>query len=241
MQCTPLTFIHLSYLLSIAISHSLWGAGWITHVWYWGGSLSYTHKHTGAGVSLCMCYGCVSMLCRCVQGCYGLNGDFCLLPWKHTHTVIPYTQKGKSPVEKKGIRNTQAYMGLRTHTHLQHSSPGVKENEHTCISMPRVRKHAAMYNMNVKSSSFGLQRPPHPHQHCQPYYPTYCSWSPSATRWVIEERDEMGEHNPDRVPKAPVHTTGLQGPLSSSTTSLPLLSSVSYIIFVCLIQLPHFI
>lgn len=44
----------------------------------------------------------------------------------------------------------------------------------------------------------------------------------------------MEEHTPYYVMNRPVHTIGPKGPLHSSTTSLPILSSVSYIIFVCL-------
>lgn len=96
---SPQTFIHLSYLPSCWIPLSVrW---WMDYPCVVSRQLPklHAHRHNSAGVCLRMCYGCVSMLCWCVQGCCGLNRLFCLLPWKNTRTVILYTQKGKSLLE----------------------------------------------------------------------------------------------------------------------------------------------
>lgn len=144
---SPLTFIHLSYLLSLAISRSLWGSGWITHVWYQGISLklhTHTHRltqsltHTSTGLFLCVCYGCVSMLCWCVQGCCGLNRLCCLLPLKHTHTVVLYIQKGHKPSRKHPQEITQltwgwAHTHMCTHTHVCSRAHLQPTNEHTHV------------------------------------------------------------------------------------------------------------
>lgn len=137
----------------------------------------HAHRHNSAGVCLRMCYGCVSMLCWCVQGCCGLN-RFSVSYLGKTPAQLYCTHKRAKACQKAHIRNNPAYVGLsaraRVRVHNLHQSSPAAKNQQTCvITLIYVHRaqtaHCTMWKQPTVS-----------HTNIYTYFPIYWPGSPGV-------------------------------------------------------------
>lgn len=155
----------------------------------------HAHRHNSAGVCLRMCYGCVSMLCWCVQGCCGLN-RFSVSCLGKTPAQLYCTHKRAKACQKAHIRNNPAYVGLsaraRVRVHnLHQSSPAAEKPTNVCY-------HTYLRAQSANSTLHDMEaanRLSHKHIHIFPNLLVRISWCARCVTEELEANARQGERD----------------------------------------------